>query len=182
MTYALKAPRKKVPGNFRVSPAPLPESRTTPQAPRSAEGVSSPPLTGPPRPASRRPAPTAGKRGPNGCSPCAPTPTSRTLLPAFGGSTGCPLQSGASGWSCGGLSRAGGRLGSIQTDFGGAVNLAASQAPDLLAHGMLMGITNRLFLVIDAFSQFSGTPLACPADLSLWFAKQLLDSTSTASG
>ena len=51
MTYALKAPRKKVPGNFRVSPAPLPESRTTPQAPRSAEGVSSPPpLQGRPGP------------------------------------------------------------------------------------------------------------------------------------
>ena len=62
---------------------------------------------------------------------------------------------------------------------------APSATDGVLAHRpakVLMGITNRLFLVIDAFSQFSGTPLACPADLSLWFAKQLLDSTATASG
>jgi hypothetical protein len=30
----------------------------------------------------------------------------------------------------------------------------------------------RFFLVIDAFSQFSGTTLACPADLSLCLAKK----------
>ncbi|MHB1542792.1 MAG: hypothetical protein ACYCV6_16455 [Steroidobacteraceae bacterium] len=47
---------------------------------------------------------------------------------------------------------------------------------------VLMGIAIRLFLVIDAFSQFSGTPLACSADLSLCLAKQLLDSIATASG
>jgi hypothetical protein len=47
---------------------------------------------------------------------------------------------------------------------------------------LLMGIAIRLFLVIDAFSRFSGTPLACPAYLSLCLAKQLLDSTATASG
>ena len=47
---------------------------------------------------------------------------------------------------------------------------------------VLMGIAIRLFLVIDAFSQFSGTPLACSADLSICLAKQLLDSIATASG
>jgi hypothetical protein len=47
---------------------------------------------------------------------------------------------------------------------------------------VLMGIAIRLFLVIDAFSQFSGTPLACSADLSLCLVKQLLDSIATASG
>ncbi len=45
-----------------------------------------------------------------------------------------------------------------------------------------MGIAIRFLLVIDAFSQFSGTPPACPADLSLCLAKQLLDPTATASG
>jgi hypothetical protein len=45
-----------------------------------------------------------------------------------------------------------------------------------------MGIAIRFFLVIDAFSRFSGTPLACPADLSLCLAEQLLDSTATAFG
>ena len=42
---------------------------------------------------------------------------------------------------------------------------------------MLTGIEIRLFLVIDAFSRFSGIALACSADLSLALAKQLLDST-----
>ncbi len=44
-----------------------------------------------------------------------------------------------------------------------------------------MGIEIRLFLVIDAFSRFSGMPLACSAGLSLQPAKQLLDSTAAAS-
>ena len=43
---------------------------------------------------------------------------------------------------------------------------------------MLTGIEIRLFLVIDAFSRFSGIALACSADLSLALAKQLLDSTA----
>lgn len=47
---------------------------------------------------------------------------------------------------------------------------------------VLMGIAVRFFLVIDALSLFSGTPLACPTALSLCFAKQLLDCTATASG
>ncbi|MGH8291789.1 MAG: hypothetical protein ACREV7_22940 [Steroidobacteraceae bacterium] len=45
-----------------------------------------------------------------------------------------------------------------------------------------MGIEIRLFLAIDAFSRFSGMPLACSADLSHQLAKQLLDSTAAASG
>jgi hypothetical protein len=47
---------------------------------------------------------------------------------------------------------------------------------------VLAGIEIRLFLVIDAFSRFSGTPLACFADPSHRLAKQLLDSTAAASG
>jgi len=47
---------------------------------------------------------------------------------------------------------------------------------------LLMGIEIRLFLVIDAFSRFCGTPIACSAGLFLQLAKQLLDSTATASG
>ena len=60
----------------------------------------------------------------------------------------------------------------------------AHQGLDLHAQSpvLLMGIAIRLFLVIDAFSQFSGAPLACSADLSLCLAKQLLDSIATASG
>ena len=49
------------------------------------------------------------------------------------------------------------------------------------ARGMLTGIEIRLFLVIDAFSRFSGIALACSADLSLALAKQLLDSTAAGS-
>jgi len=45
-----------------------------------------------------------------------------------------------------------------------------------------MGIEIRLFLVIDALSRFSGTPIACSAGLFLQLAKQLLDSTAAASG
>ncbi len=46
---------------------------------------------------------------------------------------------------------------------------------------VLMGIEIRLFPVIDAFSRFSGTPLACFSGPSLGLAKQLLDSTAAAS-
>ena len=45
-----------------------------------------------------------------------------------------------------------------------------------------MGIEIRVFLVIDAFSRFSGTLIACSAGLFLQLAKQLLDSTAAASG
>ncbi len=45
-----------------------------------------------------------------------------------------------------------------------------------------MGIEIRLFLVIDAFSRFSGMALACFAGLSLALAEQLLDSTAAESG
>ena len=45
-----------------------------------------------------------------------------------------------------------------------------------------MGIEIRLFLVIDAFTRFSGMLIACSAGLSLQLAKQLLDSTAAASG
>ena len=47
--------------------------------------------------------------------------------------------------------------------------------------GLLMGIEIRLFLVIDAFSRFSGMTPACSADLTLALAKQLLDSTAAGS-
>ena len=47
---------------------------------------------------------------------------------------------------------------------------------------LLMGIEIRLFPVIDAFSRFSGMPLAWYSGLSLRLAKQLLDSTAAASG
>jgi len=47
---------------------------------------------------------------------------------------------------------------------------------------MLMGIEIRVFLVIDAFSRFSGTLIACSAALFLQLAKQPLDSTAAASG
>ena len=43
-----------------------------------------------------------------------------------------------------------------------------------------MGIEIRLFLVIDAFSRFSGKLIACSAGLSLQLAKQLLDSRFSA--
>ncbi len=46
---------------------------------------------------------------------------------------------------------------------------------------VLTGIEIRLFLVIDAFSRFSGIALACSADLSLALAKQLLDFTAAGS-
>ena len=42
-----------------------------------------------------------------------------------------------------------------------------------------MGIEIRLFLVIDAFSRFSGMLFARSAGRSLQLAKQLLDSTSS---
>ena len=45
-----------------------------------------------------------------------------------------------------------------------------------------MGIEIRLFLLIDAFSRFSGTAIACSTGLFLELAKQLLDSTAAASG
>ena len=45
-----------------------------------------------------------------------------------------------------------------------------------------MGIQISLFLVIDAFSRFSGTLIACSAGLVLQLAKQPLDSTAAASG
>jgi len=45
-----------------------------------------------------------------------------------------------------------------------------------------MGIEIRVFLVIDAFSRFSGTLIACSAALFLQLAKQPLDSTAAASG
>jgi hypothetical protein len=45
-----------------------------------------------------------------------------------------------------------------------------------------MGIEIRLFPVIDAFSRFSGMPLAWFSGLSPRLAKQLLDSTAAASG
>ena len=45
-----------------------------------------------------------------------------------------------------------------------------------------MGIEIRVFLVIDAFSRFSGTLIACSAGLLLQLAKQLLDSTAAAPG
>jgi len=45
-----------------------------------------------------------------------------------------------------------------------------------------MGTEIRVFLVIDAFSRFSGTLMACSAGLSLQLAKQLLDSTAAAPG
>ena len=47
---------------------------------------------------------------------------------------------------------------------------------------LLMGIEIRLFPVIDAFSAFSGMPLACSERLSLPLAKQLLDSSGAARG
>ncbi len=47
---------------------------------------------------------------------------------------------------------------------------------------LLMGIEIRLFPVIDAFSRFSGMPLAWFSGLSPRLAKQLLDSTAAASG
>ena len=45
-----------------------------------------------------------------------------------------------------------------------------------------MGIEIRLFLLIDAFSRFSGTAIACSTGLFLELAKQLLESTAAASG
>ena len=45
-----------------------------------------------------------------------------------------------------------------------------------------MGIEVRLFLVIDAFSRFSGMLFARSAGRSLQLAKQFLDSTVTSSG
>ena len=57
-----------------------------------------------------------------------------------------------------------------------------TDAPVGSRHYLLMGIEIRLFPVIDAFSRFSGTPLACFSGLSLRLAKQLLDSTAAASG
>ena len=47
---------------------------------------------------------------------------------------------------------------------------------------MLLGIEIRLFLVIDAFSRFSGMLFARSAGRSLQLAKQLLESTVTSSG
>jgi hypothetical protein len=47
---------------------------------------------------------------------------------------------------------------------------------------MLMGIEIRVLLGIDAFSAFSGMPLACSERLSLRLAKQLLDSSGAAPG
>jgi hypothetical protein len=43
-----------------------------------------------------------------------------------------------------------------------------------------MGIEIRFFLGIDAFSAFSGMPLACFERFSLPLAKQLLDSSGAA--
>ena len=66
---------------------------------------------------------------------------------------------------------------------GGDQDFAARRALQfILFIGVLMGIEIRLFLVIDAFSRFSGTPIACSSGLFLQLAKQLLDSTATASG
>ena len=59
---------------------------------------------------------------------------------------------------------------------------ACSEPTHPLAALLLMGIEIRLFLVIDAFSRFSGTLFACSASLLLQLAKQRLDSTAAGSG